>query len=504
MKAILFYISIFFSITTISIAQNQSTAGGYLMEHYGVRTYGMHPRNFHITQDNRGIMYFANAYGVLEYDGKYWNNISLPNGNSGLSLALNKSGNVFVGSYNELGFLNIDAIGKNKYQSSFQNISTTQNNIGGVEYIIPYENQMLYCSLNGIYTLKDDKYKSVYPSNKNNVFQFVNKINHVVYVQESDKGLCQLVNGKLELLKNGELFKNSKIKDIIPLPNQTLLVVQSDGVFMFDYNTLKPWHSNTNKILQQQNITHALLLRNNNYVVTTKNNGLYILSSTGEIIKNISVKNGLPNNSINYAYTDKQGGLWLALDNGIVRIEINSPFLFLGKANGLFGMGYTAAVFENKLYVGTSEGLFYSSLNDKEYHFLPIDNVRGYVWNLAVINNTLLCCQNEGVFQLQNTRAIAITANYDLQGNWKFIPLKRNPSLALKGTYEGFQLYELKNGTWKFKNKIRGFSESCRVFVEDEEENIWMCHGNKGMYKINLSSNLNAIDSAINYSLEKG
>lgn len=502
---ILFLFFILFLLRSTSYAQEYTTAGGYAVKNYGVKNYGMHPSNYYITQDHKGILYFGNAYGLIEYDGTSWRKINIRNGGSGLSMMLSPNGYMHVGSYNELGYLAHDNAGTKTYKSLYPKITLPEQNIGGIQHVITNEGNVLYQSYAGLYIYKNDTFNIIKPQTGNG-FLYSKKINNTIYIQEIGTGLQTLHQNTLQLITNGDLFKKSYIKELLPLTNNQLLVLKEDGLFLFDQKTLNPWNIKANQLLRQHELTHALALKNGNYIITTQDHGFYIVDSSGELIKHVSIENGLQSNHINYAFIDQKGGLWLALDNGISYIEINSPFLFIGNSSGIIGMGYTAAFFEGNLYVGTSQGLFYTPWqNGKGNHFFkPVDHISGQIWNLSVINKTLLCCQVDGIYQIKNNKAEKIAGAKDQNGHWKISPLKNKPNLALKGTYEGFQIYTLTQGQWKFSHNVAGFSESCRTFEEDEEGIIWMCHGNKGLYKISLSEDLKHIESAINYSTLKG
>lgn len=63
------------------------------------------PQNWGIVQDNRGIMYFSNTSGVLEYDGITWQLVKGTGYAGRFQFAKNSEGQIFVGSTNDLGYL---------------------------------------------------------------------------------------------------------------------------------------------------------------------------------------------------------------------------------------------------------------------------------------------------------------------------------------------------------------------------------------------------------------
>lgn len=466
----------------------------------------MHPRNFYITQDKREVLYFGNAYGLLEYDGKTWRGINLPNGNSGLSLLYSHHEKLYVGAFNELGYLKADASGNLTYQTLYGKIPEAKRFNRDIVNIVEGEEQVVFHTELGLHLFKNDTVQTIEPAVKGNLFTYVQKVDHTIFVQEKGLGLSVLKNDRLEALPGGSLLKNNSIKEILTLPEHLLLIVSSNSLSLFNYDQLIPFPGEANEILRQQEITHAIRLSNDNLLITTYNNGFYIINPAGHLVKHVCKENGLPDNTINYAYIDGRGGLWLALDNGVAFLEINTPFSFIGTDAGIEGMGYTAVKFDNKLYVGTSQGLYYTSAEGTfaEKKFYPVKGISGQIWNLSVINNTLLCCQHDHTYQIKNDQAQLIAGTKDDEGHWKIAALKNKPGYAIKGTYLGFQLYKQEQNNWKFITKLEGFEESCRIFEEDDKGNIWVCHGNKGIYKIRLSDDLETIASAENMSLLKG
>ena len=462
----------------------------------------MHPRNFGILQDSRDIMYFANAYGVTEYDGVSWRSINMPNGTSGLSLAMDQRKTIFVGSYNELGYLTTDTSGTTVYKSLVHLIPPKEEQVANVYNVSAYLDGVVFQTAQALYLYRHGKFKVIPHATKLAEFTYLQKIGEDVYVNEVTKGLEILRNQSLELVPGGELLKNMYVKELLPLMGDSLLVLEKNGLFVFDHQKVTPLNARTNEILKKQKLTHALYLQNGNIAVTTYSAGLYIISKNGEIIKHINQDSGLRSNSIHDAYTDKTGGLWLAQDNGITYLEINSPFSYITDVNGIQGMGYAATIFNHKLYLGTSQGLYFSEMGKDQ--FRKVNNISGQIWQLAVIDNTLICCQQEHAYQVDANHAREIVSNMDWTGNWKMISLLNKPGFALKGTYEGFQLYQKTGGQWHFVRKLAGFDESSRVFVQDKDGVIWMCHGNQGMYRITLADDLSKIETAVNYSVKKG
>ena len=63
-------------------------------------------QNWSIAQDERGVMYFGNNNGLLEFDGSAWRLYELPTKGIVRAIYISKDGRIYVGSYEEFGYSN--------------------------------------------------------------------------------------------------------------------------------------------------------------------------------------------------------------------------------------------------------------------------------------------------------------------------------------------------------------------------------------------------------------
>jgi len=86
------------------------------IRNYNPKEYGAHAQNWTITQDRRGVMYFGNGSGVLEYDGVSWRLLQLPNKANVRALALSEDGNrIYAGASGDFGYFAPDSMGRMRY-----------------------------------------------------------------------------------------------------------------------------------------------------------------------------------------------------------------------------------------------------------------------------------------------------------------------------------------------------------------------------------------------------
>src|SRR5690606_9094268 len=170
--------------------------------------------------------------------------------------------------------------------------------------------------------------------------------------------------------------------------------------------------------------------------------GVIIVNQAGEIVQHINKNNGLQNNTVLSLAVDKQSNLWVGLDNGIDRIDINSPLYYYSDLRGNIGTVYTSIIFDDKIYLGTNQGLFvsrwYGTDQYKTLDFQLVPESHGQVWQLEEINNQLIVGHNNGTFVLENEKLRSIS---EVTGAWKFLPI-RGSEYWLQANYTGVALMQ--------------------------------------------------------------
>lgn len=505
LKKIVFYLGYF--LTTSLLFAQKSTLGIPQIKNYTPSNYQSHPNNFCIVQDNRGIMYFGNAYGVLEFDGNTWKSMNLPSGKSGISLAKDTSGNVFIGSVGEIGMLSYDSIGKTIYNSLLHLVPENKRYFGEVWNTFHSDQQTVFVSHAQIILLNQQNETTIlFPTKKEMVFEFSAAVNNEIYVMEPEKGLSKLENKSLQLIPKGEEFLGETIHAILPYEKGKLLFVSTKGLNIYDGQKLTSLQSPLTSFVQENHCATAISINNQHYALATQKQGIIIFDHQGQIVQVLNKNNGLLSNNITNLYLDYEHNLWVVSPRGISHIHTSSPFSAINGNMNIEGMGYAAYIHNNQLYLGTSQGVYVKSWNvfndpENDQLFKKIENAEEQIWYLGEANGELLCGDTRGFYVIKNNVAIKISkGNYT--GGWIFKKMSENRLLL--GTYEGLELYDYQKGEWVFKSKVTGFNESSRIIEIDTQNNIWVCHGNKGLYKITLNETQDSVLFVQNIATDLG
>jgi ligand-binding sensor domain-containing protein/DNA-binding CsgD family transcriptional regulator len=492
-KSVYFILAFLLSINSAS-GQIKSKGIPFIVN-YTKSDYNASTQSWSITQDGRGIIYFGNNYGLLEFDGTEWRLYRISNNSTVRSVASDKYGRILLGAFNEFGFMEPNRQGELNYHSLVNKIPVNDRNFGEVWKIhISRDNEIIFQSFTNIFILKNDTIEVI----KGN-FQFSFYVNDRLFVQVKNSGLYELTGRKLTMLNGGEIFSDNYVWTMLPTKRREIIIGTSDnGLYKLSQQGIKKWKTQVDEFFVKNQIYCGTRIYEDYYAIGTIQDGVLVINSEGQPVQHLNRLKGIQNNTILSIYSDNDKNLWLGLDNGIDYIKISSPISFLYTKKEL-GAGYASIIFNGNLYLGTNQGLFFNKWLEDEnpldshYEYTLVENTKGQIWNLTNIEGALFCGHNNGIFLIRKERARLIS---EVEGGWMFLQLPDYPDNVIAGTYTGLLLFERQtenSGGWKFKTIIAGFSESCREMEVDKEGSIWMSHAYKGVYRIKLNDLLDSV-----------
>jgi len=242
------------------------------------------------------------------------------------------------------------------------------------------------------------------------------------------------------------------------------------------------------------------------YVAGLLSKGVVITDKNLNCLKYLNEDKGLQNNEIRYTFVDNQNNIWACLNNGVSAIFDDSPFTFFGNKQGLSGVVQTSVVYDNKLYVGCSTGVYYMDLNNGSLYnnsFKPIDNSKGVfqIWQIDTANNELLCAGTSGFFTIKNNKAQFIVQGISVK---TFLRMHNSPNHIIAATGNGLSLFEYKNNVWYHKSDIKNFNKNCRHIEQADDGTIWISDKTEGLYHIKLNKELDTAVKVEFYNSENG
>ncbi|OJY91513.1 MAG: hypothetical protein BGP13_15800 [Sphingobacteriales bacterium 40-81] len=468
----------------------QNTIGLPLIANFNNSNYKAGTQTWDIKQDKSGRMYFANNEGLLIYDGSFWKLYPQPNKTILRSIALIDD-RIYAGGQDEIGYYAPDEHGVLKYTSLIPLIPMGQEKFTDVWEIEYVRGAVFFRTWNWIFEYKGNTIHG-YPAPSG--WSIMKLLGERLIAQDKKNGIFEFVAGKWQpLLREGETI-SFEITGFAALGGDSLLISSLyNGLYTCYKGTLTKRPTAIDDQFIKNHIYCFEQINNSEFVAGTTSGGCTILNAAGEVVQKISRAEGLQNNNVLSVFLDKQQNLWLGLDNGISFIGYNSPIKYIKPGAQEELSSYSAKIFQDRLYIGTSDGAYSTKLfiegKDLSFSkgfFQKIENSNGQVWRFDEVNQQLLMGHHNGSFLINENKAQEITGE---SGVWLFLPLSSvSPSRnILAGTYAGLTMLDYINNQFVDEGELKGMYESLRFLACDNNNAIWASHPYRGIYKIVLA-----------------
>ncbi|MEO6721267.1 MAG: triple tyrosine motif-containing protein [Ferruginibacter sp.] len=441
-------------------------------------------------QDAEGRMYFANNEGLITYDGSYWKTYPQPNESMLRSIALDQN-RIYAGGQDELGFYAPDEHGILQYTSLKKLIPKQYNTFTDVWETEAFKGSVFFRTWDRIFEYKNDAIQT-YPAKIG--WHIMKRTGNRLIAQDKQEGLFEFINSGWQPLGPMSAAPKFEVTGIVALGNDSLLLSSlHDGLYIYHEGILeKKITKAENSFIKNQVYTFERI-NDSEFVAGTTSEGCIVINADGEVMQQLGRPEGLQNNNVLSVFLDKDHNLWTGLDNGISFIAYNSAIKYIKPAKPDELSGYSARVYDNNLYVATSDGAYVAPLSNaaKDFSFskgdfIKLSNTGGQTWRFDEVNHQLLMGHHRGSFLIRKKEAIQLTAG---SGAWIFLPTSSvSPAKnILAGTYGGLTMLEYANNNFVSRGGIKGMNESLRFLTIDNNDIVWASHPYRGIYKIILA-----------------
>lgn len=479
----IFIILLLFYAVCANAQQYYSEEGVPFFVNYESKQYKAHIQNFAVAEDKRGVMYFGNFAGVLEFDGVYWRKILTTKVSS---LAVDSTGRVYVGANGEFGCLVPDSAGEMCYHQIFELDKNNRPNRPLDVNAHIRSNSIYFVADSTFFVLTNNSVNRIeLPKPVLSSFLVKNKL----FFLQKDSDLVYEENGKFSAVKyDKKIGRILDIKAILPSKNKIIVVSGNQGLFRLRNDSIIRYKTASDNFLTTVNISCATMLSDGNIALGSTRNGIFVLTPYGIISRVINKSTGLPSENVNSLYIDTNNDLWAALNNGISKIELLSPLSTFGEKSGLRGGVNEIIRFENRLYFATTYGLFYISKSEK---LESINKITTACWDMKVVNNTLYAATSKGVYSIGRGGIIRKTDDFCL--SLFYTPDYKD--MLFIGQTDGLSIL---NTTTGVIGRIREITDEIRE-IGIYNGILWLSTPSKGIISFNSAT------STVNrYGIEQG
>jgi serine phosphatase RsbU (regulator of sigma subunit)/ligand-binding sensor domain-containing protein len=472
-------------------AQYGSIFGSLNIRNYSNAEYNGHTQMFSITQDARGVMYFGNKSGVLEYDGVSWRTIKVYNKNGDSrevnSLATDKTGQIYVAAREDLGVLAADKRGKVQFKSLKHKFTQVQD-LKSPRKILAYDDGVLFQYGGQIFQYSNGKFK-VYTSSKDDPIYGVFNADGKIYVAKEKTGLHTLIQGKFKPVVNGAFFgSQNKIYSILNFSNGTYIQTSEGNIFNFtDPSRLKE------VVLDFSRPTYnAINVFDRYFSSGSFSDGLLIYDKDFRLTYQLDITNGLIDNNVNCQYLDKEGSIWVGTNKGISKIDVITPVSRFGVNHGLSSGVESICSFKGRVYFATLSGIFYlnesfTKMSDRIVR-LPGLNIDCYgIKTLAFGKDTvLMIAANNGVWMMKD-RSGPLTF-VSKCGPYNFVQSPLDPNEVFVANYDGLSKLRWANGYFVDEGYLSGFNEEIFNISVEDDGTLWLGTIQNGIIKSHVTA----------------
>lgn len=489
MSRVFLSILIYFGLgMSAGMAQMNVQVNNYPISHLGTGN-----QNWDIASDGEQQVFVANHYGLLVIENANTRLYELPEHTIFRSVAY-INGRIYTGSFEDFGFWEKDESEELQYHSLVTELENPDMNNDEIWKIIEHQGIIYFHSFGSIYTYNGEDVNRIETPGS---LMFLYSIGGQMYTQLIQGGLYRLKDGEFVEVPGSEFLADEEVKSIIGLPEDNILIGATNGMYIYDGQSFGEWEAGNSEEVVQNKI-NTMVRTKERIVVGTILNGLYIYDLSGNLLKNVNTQNQLQNNTILSLDIDSVGNLWVGMDRGLDYVSFNTPVHTYNYDMDDIGSVYSAELYNNELYIGTNQGIYWLKRDDEgnffEITLLP--DSQGQVWFIKEIDGMLYAGLNDGTFVIENKTLRRV--GYE-NGGYNLKPYPGDTrNILLQSTYNNLVVYQKNETVWEQSHTFSGFQSPARFLEFDHLGNIWLGHSVRGIFQLQPNIQFDNIDQVKN------
>ena len=336
----------------------QVTGQDILQDSLFIRTFGTADYraslfNYSVTEDENGILYFANENGILEYDGSNWKIHPLPDFSHVVTVEASPDGRIYIGGNDEFGYLTRDASGLLQF-TSLRDMVDQDSSLNEIWQIVFHKGEVFFQSYRGLVRYNGET-ANLLPMEHS----WFLPIGDEMYIHSWDSGLARLDGDSLLFVNKDLRFdKENTITTLKGFGSEKLLFTEYSGVYLLDTLTFesRKWDIPGQEEIIEDGLYDALQWNDSLYLLTTIRNGLKWMNNKGEIVKSLT-KEEMDAVQYGRAHKDSKGNVWLPAEgiHHIIwpdeqkKVEINTLIRSITIGDSIYAVNSNQGHFESEM-----------------------------------------------------------------------------------------------------------------------------------------------------------
>ncbi len=439
-------------------------------------------------QSEEGLLYFGNQLAVMEYDGRNWRVLKIPQPFT-RALAPGPGGDIYVGDEEQLGVVARPDSGPARYTSLLDKVPADAKPFGFVRDVCTWRGDVFFATDKNILQWRGGAFHAwPMPGDfRNRLFAVGGRL----LLHRQGEALFEFDGDQFRRLSDAPELAKTGYSFIVPAPGGSLLVgLGEQGLFMLGpRGTLTPWRNDADALLRQSTVICGLRLRDGAVAIGTVSGGIVMVDANGRLLRRITRESGLPHATVFALCEDRDGGLWACTNNGPARVLWRSGATIFDYQTG----GITDARandlerHDGMLYYLSTDGLFrlVPSTNDAvpaRFERDPRVKVQTKLSSLLSHRGGLLLAGGRGLQRLTDQGLELLTEVPD--GLMGLAAAKTEPDRVFFAHNHGINTGTFApDRTWRDEGTVPGIAAECFDVLESTDGTLWVGTVSKGVFR---------------------
>ena len=454
-------------------------------------------RNLQICHASNHEMFFANAKGLLNFNGLKWTLFDM-NHQSCNAVFEGSDGKIYVGTKGDFGYFEYS--GNTLEYNSLKDGDETIKPHESIRKIIEHDGKILFQADTSVFSYDGSKVNLLFSDKQMESLMCVS--GHLL-LQRANFGLCKVIGDEFEILIPEDKIKDARIVSILINANGSMIVVtEKDGLFLFENKEYKQYLPTVTEYLRGKDITKAILTNLGELIVSTKQHFLCCFTSEGELLWEKNMLEQHNYNSINDIFYSHDGNLWLATDIGVYKFFTRRKYLNYPELRNIIGEINDMIYWNDNLILATEKGVYSLGLKPNTYEVKSVNkliNTDEEVLQVNALGHQLICRTKKEMFILENGDKSVIYAGESPTNDIVYFTKNDMTSMLAEVVNEGIVFYEKENGRWRIANIIREPMDSVSSMMIDLKNQMWLTD-RKVIKKISFDENFSRFEKVVEFN----
>lgn len=453
-------------------------------------------QNWAVAQDANGLIYIGNNSGVLSFDGYNWNLTPLP-GNIIARSLLCDGDRLYVGGYEAFGYMKRDRFGNLCYHSLWEKVKGYHPHNDEIWNIVKAnDGKVLFQSFCSWFEYDGTHVRVHYDPRHLPLYFFPAYGN--VYCQFIDGDFCQLQGRSFKTIVSRQQTGND-IVALLPVgEGEVLLCTEGRGLLLLTPDgKVSRWVTDADAELARLLINRAAISTDGQTIaVGTILGGVIAFNRQGKTLWRFNTDNLLVNNSVLALFFDRDGNLWAGSNSGLSLIHAGAPFSLLTHTTPPLGMVFDVLGRSGGLYIATNQQAFLY----RGQQLLPIAGTEEQNWHVTDFDNQVIVGNNHGARAIEGLRSRPLSVRSLTSSTcMRRYTVSPEEDYLIEAGYSDICVFKREVGQWQLQGTLKGFQAPVMQFEVDRDGTIWAAHMSKGVYRLELSTDMRRIVSSHYY-----